>query len=191
MKDLTRSITTFVVFSILTGLFYPLMMTGICQVLFPYKANGSLIQVNGKTVGSELIEQSFTKPEYFHGRPSPANFDGGNSTGSNLGPTNQKLISQIDSTANVIRQENNLPADALVPVDLVTGSASGLDPHISLEAALFQVPRVAKARKMDEATVQDLIQKNTDSRTLGFLGDPGVNVLKLNIALDQVQSSAK
>ncbi len=184
MKQLKISILSLIVFTILTGLIYPLAMTGIAQILFPHKANGSLATVNNKVVGSELIEQSFTKPEYFHGRPSAANFDATNSNATNFGPTNQKLISQIDSTARAVRAENNLPPDAPVPVDLVTSSASGLDPHISLDAALLQVPRVAKSRSLQDDVVTDLVQKYTEKPLLGLFGDPVVNVLKLNMALD-------
>jgi potassium-transporting ATPase KdpC subunit len=187
MKHIKRSILVLLVFSILTGLVYPLIITGIAQLVFPHQANGSLIVINGKTVGSELIGQSFTKPEYFHGRPSAVNYDASNSGGTNLGPTNQKFINQIDSTAQWIRMENGLPSDASVPVDLVTSSASGLDPNISLQSALIQVSRVAKTRGLDELVVRSLVNQHTEKPVLGLFGQPMINILKLNIAIDAFQ----
>ncbi|MFB3894937.1 MAG: potassium-transporting ATPase subunit KdpC [bacterium] len=185
MKHLKRSFLILIVFSVLTGLVYPLIITGISQLVFPHQANGSLIVINGQIVGSELIGQSFTKPEYFHSRPSAINYDAGNSGGTNLGPTNQKLISQIDSTARVFRTENGLHADASIPADMVTSSASGLDPNISLASALIQVSRVANARGVNETVVRDLVDRYTEKPLFGIFGQPMVNVLKLNIALDE------
>jgi potassium-transporting ATPase KdpC subunit len=187
MIHIKRSILVLLVFSILTGLVYPLIITGIAQLVFPHQANGSLIVINRKTVGSELIGQSFTKPEYFHSRPSAVNYDASNSGGTNWGPTNQKLINQVDSTARWIRAENSLAADAPVPADIVTSSASGLDPNISLQAALLQVSRVAKARGLDKSNVRNLVNQFTEKPLLGIFGQPIVNVLKLNIALDSLK----
>jgi K+-transporting ATPase ATPase C chain len=184
MNHIKRSILVLIVFSVLTGIVYPLIITGIAQLVFPHQANGSLIVINGKMVGSELIGQSFTKSGYFHGRPSAVNYDAGNSGALNWGPTNQKLISQVDSTARWVRAENGLPADASIPADIVTSSASGLDPHITLKAVLLQIPRVAKVRGLDESIIRDLVNRYTEKPLFGIFGQPMVNVLKLNIALD-------
>lgn len=173
---------------ILCGL-YPLVVWGIAQVAFPGQANGSLVKVKGQVVGSRLLAQNFNGPQYFHPRPSAAGdtgFDGASSGGSNLGPLSQKLSDQVKERVEKYRAENNLPAGTLVPADAVTASGSGLDPHISLPNAALQAGRVAQARKLSATQVKNLIEQNTAGPDLGFLGEPGVNVLQLNLALDSL-----
>ena len=185
-KELRAGILVTIVFTVLTGLIYPLVMTGIAEVVFPHQANGSLIQRNGKVVGSELIGQNFTKPEYFHPRPSAAGngYDPTSSGGSNLGPTNPALVDRLNKAVAAFRQEN--PAfKGPIPADAITASGSGLDPHISPANARAQSARVAAARGMSGGQLESLISQYTDSRSLGIFGEPRVHVLKLNLALDE------
>jgi len=187
MKQLLIAIKVTLLLTVVTGLAYPLLVTGLAKVMFRSQADGSLIQANGHSVGSELIGQRFTKPEYFHGRPSAAGNDGydGLSSGpSNLGPTNQKLADRVADDMKKFRAENPT-FSGTVPGDLLTASGSGLDPHISPASAEAQVARVASARKMTEEAVRQLVAGNTEARQLGIFGEPRINVLKLNLALDQ------
>jgi potassium-transporting ATPase KdpC subunit len=187
MKQLIISIRVTLVFAILTGVAYPLLVTGLAKAIFPHHANGSLIEPGGKTIGSELIGQRFTRPEYFQGRPSAAGndgYDGLASGGSNLGPTNQHLIDRVQADAKKFRDANPTATGPL-PADLVTASGSGLDPDISPASAELQIPRVAAARGMNAAALKDLVASHTEGRQFGIFGEPRVNVLKLNLALDQ------
>jgi K+-transporting ATPase ATPase C chain len=197
LRLIRPAIVVLVALTLITGLVYPLAMTGIAQVLFPHQAQGSLIERNGTVVGSELIGQVFESDKYFHGRPSattapdpndstktvPAPYNAANSGGSNLGPSNKALIDRVQGDIDKLKQEN---PSAPVPTDLVTTSASGLDPHISPEAALFQVPRIAKARNLPEDRIRQLVADNIEGRLFWLLGEPHVNVLLLNLALDQL-----
>lgn len=175
--------------TLLLGVMYPLMMTGIAQLIFSNKANGSLARVGGKTVGSELLAQGFTGPGYFHGRPSAGNYDGNNSGGSNLGPTNRKLIEAASMRADQVRKENGLAPGAKVPSDLILASGSGLDPHVSLASALLQAPRIARERDIPAPRIIDLIHRSSEKQYFGVFGNPIVNILKLNIALDALDSN--
>jgi potassium-transporting ATPase KdpC subunit len=182
-KNLITAIMMTVATTILLGIIYPLVVTGLAQLIFPKQANGQLIQRNGKTIGSSILAQGFSSPAYFHPRPSFAGngYDPTNTNGSQLGPTNQKLIDRVKGDVSTAHAENpNEP----VPIDLVTGSASGLDPHITPAAADFQLPRVAKERGTVDQ-LRALVQKHTEDRQFGFLGEPRVNVLQLNLELDE------
>jgi K+-transporting ATPase ATPase C chain len=199
VREIRPAIVVLVALTLITGLVYPLAMTGIADVIFPKQAQGSLIERNGTVVGSSLIGQPFTSNKYFHGRPSattapdpsdstktvPAPYNAANSGGSNLGPSNKALIDRVQGDIDALKKENpNMP----VPADLVTTSASGLDPHISPDAALFQVPRIAKARNLPEDRVRQLVVNKTEGRLFGLLGEPRVNVLLLNLALDELKA---
>ncbi|MCU1361026.1 MAG: kdpC [Ilumatobacteraceae bacterium] len=190
LRQLRSSVIVLAVFTVVLGIAYPLLNVAIGQVAFGDKANGSLIRRDGVVVGSELIGQSFTAPQYFHPRPSAAGagYDGSASSGSNLGPLSPDLLAAVEQRAADYRAENGLPADYAVPVDAVTASASGLDPHITIANARLQAARVARERGLDTTTVDRLIEANTDGRDLAVLGEPGVNVLKLNLALDALTS---
>lgn len=186
MKELGRSILVFVVMSLLTGIAYPYLITGLSQIEFRKQATGSLVIVGGKVVGSSLVGQHFTRPGYFHSRPSALEkaYDASNSGGSNSGPSNAKFFDDVRARVGKIRLENGLPAESPVPADLVLASGSGLDPHISPEAALIQAGRVAKTRGLGESEVKSLIESHTEGPQFGFLGDSRVNILWLNMALD-------
>lgn len=185
MKTLKSALIIFTLFSLVLGLLYPFATTGIAQLVFPHKANGSMIIKNGKIVGSELIGQSFTQEVYFQGRPSAVNYDGGGSGASNYGPTELKLQEQISQRLTTTKEINALLPNQSIPADLVTASASGLDPHISPASAMLQVPRIAKARKMDEFAIRSLIVTHTEKP---LFGAPHVNVLRLNLALDNLNT---
>ncbi len=188
LQQVRPAIILLIVFTVITGVAYPAVITGIAQVFFSHQANGSLIKnAQGQVIGSELIGQNFSNPAYFWGRPSAAGangYDAAASSGSNLGPTSQKLHDEAAQRAAEIRQASGLPADAVVPEELVVASASGLDPDISPDAAYFQASRVSKVRGLTEDQVNRLIKQHVKGRTLGFLGEPRVNVLELNMALD-------
>jgi K+-transporting ATPase ATPase C chain len=183
-RNLIVAVLMTVVTTVLLGVVYPLVITGVAQVIFPDQANGQLIERDGKVIGSRIIGQAFSSPGYFHSRPSAAGtgYDATSSGGTNLGPTNKKLIDAVKAAVADAQKEN---PGAPVPIDLVTSSASGLDPHISPAAAEFQVPRIASERRITEAEVRRLVEANTAGRQLGFFGEPGVNVLELNLALDR------
>jgi K+-transporting ATPase ATPase C chain len=182
-KNLLIALWFTLVTTVMFGVLYPLAITGLAQVLFPYRANGQLIERNGRIVGSKIIGQSFTRPGYFHSRPSAAGtgYDATSSSGSNLGPTNKTLLDRVKGDVEKAQAENS---SAPVPIDLVTASGSGLDPHISPAAAEFQIPRVARERRISEAEVRALVQKFTQGQQFGIFGEPRVNVLELNLELD-------
>ncbi len=186
LQQLMPAFRITVLLIVLTGVLYPAFITGACQLLFRHQANGSLIMKNNQVIGSKLLGQNFTRPEYFHPRPSAAGANGYDPTasgGSNLGPTNKKLIDRVAASAEQFRKENG-NYQGPIPADALTASGSGLDPHISLANAEIQIPRVAQARKRDEASIRSLVAAATEQRDLGFLGEPRVNVLLLNLKLD-------
>ncbi|MBS3908554.1 MAG: potassium-transporting ATPase subunit KdpC [Actinobacteria bacterium] len=189
VKRIVTASVILITMTVLVGILYPLVVTGLAQVIFPKQAGGSLIYQQGMLVGSEIIGQQFTSPGYFHGRPSATGeggYDAGASSGSNLGPTNKTLLDEIARRATELRSDNGLPSNAKLPPDLVTASASGLDPHISPAAAELQVTRVANARNLTESRVREIIDANIEGRQFGFLGEPRVNVLRLNRDLDEI-----
>ncbi|HEY1612455.1 MAG TPA: potassium-transporting ATPase subunit KdpC [Rhizomicrobium sp.] len=199
LRELRPAIVMVIALTLLTGLIYPLGMTGLASLLFPLQANGSLIVRNGQVIGSALIGQNFVSPKYFHGRPSvttdtdahgktiAAPYNAANSSASNLGPTSRALLDRVKGDVKTLKAGNAAP----VPVDLVTSSASGLDPDITPAGALFQVPRVAKSRKLSEARVRALVNDHIAGRWLGVFGEPHVNVLELNLALDDLTAGAR
>lgn len=184
LQHLRPALVLLTLFTILTGFAYPMAITGVAQALFPHQANGSLVVLDGKTIGSELIGQSFASSGYFHGRPSatgPEPYNASASSGSNLGPTSKALLERVKADVDRLRIEN---PHRVIPVDLVTASGSGLDPHVSIAAAEFQIPRIARARSVDAELLRTLIEKHREVPVLGLLGEPVVNVLALNLALD-------
>lgn len=193
LKSLRTALISILLFTVLTGLIYPLVVTGIAQLVFPGKANGSLLMKNGKAIGSELIGQPFSSSKYFWSRPSatsPFAYNAGASSGSNYGPLNPSLLEATGKRLKELKALDSLNTNP-VPVDLVTASGSGLDPHISIAAALYQVPRVARSRNVSEQQIRSLLDQYTEGRQLGILGEPRVNVLKLNLALDEMKSTSE
>lgn len=193
MRELKSALLLLLIFAVLTGLIYPLALTGIAQAVFPAQANGSLIELEGTVIGSALVGQPFDRPEYFSSRPSatsPTPYNGGSSMGSNLGPLNPDLHAAVKTRVASLRAAD--PGNTgPVPVDLVTASASGLDPHISPAAARYQIARVARARGLAERTVRELVARHTEGRQFGILGEPRVDVLRLNLALDSLSASTR
>jgi potassium-transporting ATPase KdpC subunit len=188
MREFTRAILIFVTMTVLFGLAYPFAMTGVSQLLFPQKANGSIIVLDKRVVGSSLIGQNFTGPKYFYGRPSALEkpYDASNSGGTNFGPSNTKFLQEVGKRIEKVRKENLLDPGAPVPADLVLASASGIDPHISVEAAMLQAPRIARARGLQEQEVQNLIANHVEGPLFGFFGGKRINVLRLNLSLDEL-----
>jgi len=190
VKNFLKSFLLLVIFIVILGLLYPLAVTGISRIIFPAKSAGSLIYSGNNIIGSELIGQNFTGDKYFHPRPSAAGIDGYDaisSGGSNLSPTNKDFISTVEERLESFKEENNLPDNTIIPADIVTASGSGLDPDISVDSAMLQAERISGARGISASVIKDLISKNTENRLLGFLGEPKVNVLKLNLLLDNLQ----
>ena len=189
MLQLKRSILAFAGLSIICGLIYPLGITALSQAIFPWQSNAGIIKKGDIIIGSELIGQQFSRPEYFHGRPSATDpsYDASNSSGSNLAPSSAKLLEQVKARLEQVRKENGLPANMPVPADLVLASASGLDPHISVEAALLQVPRIARERKIPQSVIEKIVYKNIENPFLDIWGMRRVNVLRLNIDLDSIK----
>jgi potassium-transporting ATPase KdpC subunit len=188
MKDFVRSLLVFIVMTLLTGLVYPLAVTGISKIGLHQQAQGSMIASEGIVVGSSLIGQQFTSTKYFHGRPSALEkaYDAGNSGGSNSGPSNAKFLKEVSERVNKVREDNGLEPAVSVPADIVLASGSGLDPHISVEAAMLQIRRVAKTRRLPEMEVNNLLQRHVEVPLLGFIGQNRINVLLLNLALDEL-----
>lgn len=187
MSKIIVSLRAFLTLAILLGIIYPLFITGLSKIIMPQKANGSLIIKNKEIIGSKLIGQSFDDPKYFHSRFSASNYDAKKSTASNLAPSNKKLLEQVATRIKQIKTENNLKKDIDLPADMVLTSASGVDPHISISNAMLQLPRVAKIRKIPSNKIESLIKQNTDPDFIGIWGHEGVNVLKLNLALDELK----
>jgi potassium-transporting ATPase KdpC subunit len=199
LRQFRPAIMLTLMLTLIVGIIYPLVTTGVAQAVFPSQANGSLVCVNGKPIGSNLIGQYWTQPKYFAGRPSvtvnlsgtPAPYEADNSAGSNLGPTNSVLVQTVQQRINQLKKENpDVPPGTPIPADLVTASASGLDPDISVAAAYYQIPRIAKARGMSQASLQQLVNQHIEGRFLGLFGEPVINVLKLNLALDNITPSS-
>lgn len=199
LRQFRPAIMLTLMLTLILGIVYPLVTTGVAQVIFPSQANGSMVCVNGKPIGSSLIGQYWTQPQYFEGRPSvtnnlsgtPAPYEADNSAGSNLGPTNSALIQTVQQRIDQLKKENpDVPAGTPIPADLVTASASGIDPDISVAAAYYQIPRVAKARGISQASLQQIVNQHIQGRFLGLFGEPVVNVLEVNLALDKVPASS-
>jgi potassium-transporting ATPase KdpC subunit len=199
VRQFRPAITLTLLLTLIVGIIYPLVTTGVAQAIFPSQANGSMVCVNGKPIGSSLIGQYWTQPQYFAGRPSvtnnlsgtPSPYEADNSAGSNLGPTNSALVQTVQQRIAQLKKENpDVPPGTPIPADLVEASASGLDPAISVAAAYYQIPRIAKARGMSQAAVEQLVNQHIQGRFLGLFGEPVVNVLDLNLALDHVQTSS-
>lgn len=189
MRPLKQAMMIFAIFSVLCGLVYPLSMTVVSQFLFPWRSNGSIMTSGNQPLGSELIGQNFDSPKYFHGRPSATDpaYNASGSAGSNFGPSNARFLEKVLERIRQVRKENGLPSDTRIPADLVLASASGLDPHISVESAMLQVKRVAKERNLSEAKVEEIARQHIEHAFLGIWGQPRVNVLKLNLAMDKLK----
>lgn len=189
MRHVKQAILVFVIFSVLCGLIYPLFMTAVSQFLFPWRSNGSIMILGNRVVGSEFIGQRFKSPKYFHGRPSATDpaYNASASSGSNCGPSNDKFFEDVMKRIEQVRNENGLPYNISIPADLVLASASGLDPHISVESAMLQVRRIAKERGVPEYKVKEMVNQVIEHRLLGIWGQPRVNVLKLNLAIDKLK----
>jgi potassium-transporting ATPase KdpC subunit len=189
MRSVKQAMKVFVIFSVLCGVVYPLLITVVSQFLFPWRSNGSIMTSGNQSLGSELIGQNFDSPNYFHGRPSATDpaYNASGSAGSNLGPSNARFFEEVIERIKQVRKENRLPSDTRIPADLVLASASGLDPHISVESAMLQVKRVAKERSLSEAKVEEIARQHIEHPFLGIWGQPRVNVLKLNLAMDKLK----